>query len=129
MFAVIKTGGKQYKVTKDDIIIVEKLEAETGKKVSFDQVLITSNSGAVKVGEPIVKGRAVTGFSNSEEEAVGLTDVVPFLLEDELIKKGGLYQKVDDWTVLAVQDGLIISGQNPASSEATAQKVIAHLNK
>ncbi|MDC0880157.1 50S ribosomal protein L21 [Hellea sp.] len=59
MFAVIKTGGKQYKVTKDDIIIVEKLEAETGKKVSFDQVLITSNSGAVKVGEPIVKGALV----------------------------------------------------------------------
>ena len=59
MFAVIKTGGKQYKVTKDDIIIVEKLEAETGNKVSFNQVLITSNDGAVKVGEPIVKGASV----------------------------------------------------------------------
>jgi len=80
-------------------------------------------------GEPIVKGRAVTGFSNSEEKAVGLTDVVPFLLEDELIKKGGNYQKVDDWNSLAMQDGLIITGQNPASSEAAAEKVIAHLNK
>lgn len=59
MFAVIKTGGKQYKVTKDDIIIVEKLEAETGNKVSFKQVLITSNDGAVKVGEPTVKGASV----------------------------------------------------------------------
>ena len=59
MFAVIKTGGKQYKVTKDDIIIVEKLEAETGNKVSFNQVLITSNDGAVKVGEPNVKGASV----------------------------------------------------------------------
>ena len=59
MFAVIKTGGKQYKVTKDDIIIVEKLEAETGNKVSFDHVLITSNDGAVKVGEPTVKGASV----------------------------------------------------------------------
>ncbi|MDG2361466.1 MAG: 50S ribosomal protein L21 [Hellea sp.] len=59
MFAVIKTGGKQYKVTKDDIIIVEKLEAETGNKVSFNQVLITSNHGAVKVGEPTVKGASV----------------------------------------------------------------------
>ena len=59
MFAVIKTGGKQYKVTKDDIIIVEKLEAETGNKVSFNQVLITSNDGAVKVGEPTVKGASV----------------------------------------------------------------------
>jgi large subunit ribosomal protein L21 len=59
MFAVIKTGGKQYKVTKDDIIIVEKLEAETGNKVSFNQVLITSDDGAVKVGEPTVKGASV----------------------------------------------------------------------
>ena len=59
MFAVIKTGGKQYKVTKDDIIIVEKLEAETANKVSFDHVLITSNDGAVKVGEPLVKGASV----------------------------------------------------------------------
>jgi putative intracellular protease/amidase len=80
-------------------------------------------------GEPIVKGRAVTGFSNSEEKAVELLNVVPFLLEDELIKKGGNYQKVDDWNVLAIQDGLIISGQNPASSEAAANKVISHLKK
>ena len=82
-----------------------------------------------ETGDPIVKGRAVTGFSNSEEAAVELTDVVPFLLEDELIKKGGDYQKVEDWNVLAIQDGLIISGQNPASSEAAAKKVISHLNK
>jgi putative intracellular protease/amidase len=82
-----------------------------------------------ETGDPIVKGRAVTGFSNSEEDAVELTDVVPFLLEDELIKRGGDYQKVADWNVLAIQDGLIISGQNPASSEAAAKKVISHLNK
>ena len=82
-----------------------------------------------EAGEPVVSGRAVTGFSNSEEEAVGLTDVVPFLLEDELIKQGGDYHKVDDWNAFAVQDGLIITGQNPASSEAAAEKVIAHLNK
>lgn len=80
-------------------------------------------------GEPIVKGRAVTGFSNTEEDAVQLTDVVPFLLEDELVKKGGNYQKVDDWNILAVQDGLVITGQNPASSEAAAEKVMTHLNK
>lgn len=80
-------------------------------------------------GEPIVKGRAVTGFSNTEEDAVQLTNVVPFLLEDELVKKGGDYQKVDDWNVFAVQDGLVITGQNPASSEAAAEKVMAHLNK
>lgn len=80
-------------------------------------------------GDPIVKGRAVTGFSNSEEEAVGLTKVVPFLLEDELLKKGADYKKAEDWNAFAVQDGLIITGQNPASSEAVAAKVITYLTR
>ena len=74
---------------------------------------------------PIVKGKAVTGFSNTEEDAVGLTKVVPFLLEDELVSRGADYQKVDDWNVLSIQDGLIITGQNPASSEATAEKLLS----
>ena len=59
MFAVIKTGGKQYKVAKDDIIIVEKLDAETGKKVSFDDVLLAGKDGDIKVGEPLLKGAKV----------------------------------------------------------------------
>lgn len=78
-------------------------------------------------GEFVVKGKAVTGFTNSEEAAVQLTDVVPFLLEDELIKRGGDYQKVADWNAFAVQDGLLISGQNPASSELAAEKLLAAL--
>ncbi|MFT5657996.1 MAG: putative intracellular protease/amidase [Gammaproteobacteria bacterium] len=88
--------------------------------------LLNANDEA---GNPIVKGRAVTGFSNAEEAAVALTDVVPFLLEDELVKKGGDYQKVGDWNAFSVQDGLIITGQNPASSEAAAEKLIAHLSQ
>ncbi|MDP5215068.1 type 1 glutamine amidotransferase domain-containing protein [Pseudoalteromonas tunicata] len=76
-------------------------------------------------GEFVVKGKAVTGFSNTEEDAVQLTDVVPFLLEDELKKRGADYQKVADWHAFAVQDGLVISGQNPASSELTAEKLLA----
>jgi len=80
-------------------------------------------------GEYIVKGKAIAGFSNTEEDAVQLTDVVPFLLEDELVKRGAEYQKVDDWHAFAVQDGLIISGQNPASSELVAQKLLKDLNK
>lgn len=76
-------------------------------------------------GEFVVKGKAVTGFTNSEEDAVQLTEVVPFLLEDELIKRGGDYQKVADWNAFAVQDGLLISGQNPASSELVADKLLA----
>ena len=79
-------------------------------------------------GHYAIKGKAVSGFTNSEEEAVQLTDIVPFLLEDELIKRGGDYQKVDDWHAFAVQDALIISGQNPASSTLVAQKLLKQLN-
>jgi putative intracellular protease/amidase len=76
-------------------------------------------------GEYVVKGKAVTGFTNGEEDAVQLTEVVPFLLEDELIKRGADYQKVADWNAFAVQDGLLISGQNPQSSELAAEKLLA----
>ncbi|MCJ8322238.1 MAG: type 1 glutamine amidotransferase domain-containing protein [Colwellia sp.] len=79
-------------------------------------------------GDFAIKGKAVTGFTNSEEEAVQLTEVVPFLLEDELIKRGGEYQKAEDWHAFAVQDGLIITGQNPASSALAAEKLLAHLS-
>jgi len=79
-------------------------------------------------GNYAVSGKAISGFTNSEEEAVQLTNIVPFLLEDELIKRGADYQKSDDWSSFAVQDGLIISGQNPASSVLVAQKLLAQLN-
>lgn len=80
-------------------------------------------------GEPLVKGKNVTGFSNTEEDAVQLTDVVPFLVEDELKKLGGNYSKTNDWGVHVVEDGLLITGQNPASSEQVAEKLIALLKK
>lgn len=79
-------------------------------------------------GDFAIKGKAVTGFSNSEEEAVQLTKIVPFLLEDELIERGGDYQKANDWQVFVIQDGLIITGQNPASSALAAQKLLAQLS-
>ncbi len=74
-------------------------------------------------GEPLVKGKRVTGFTNSEEEAVQLTNVVPFLVEDMLKKNGGNYSKVDDWGEYAVVDGNLITGQNPASSGVVADKL------
>lgn len=80
-------------------------------------------------GDPLVKGRQVTGFTNTEEEAVGLTQVVPYLLEDELKSRGGLFSKKEDWAVHVVQDGLLITGQNPASSEEAAQKLLKLLRK
>ena len=79
-------------------------------------------------GDPLVKGKKVTGFSNSEEAAVELTDVVPYLVEDQLIAMGGTYQKVEDWNSLAVVDGLIITGQNPGSSAAVAESLLKALN-
>ncbi|MGN6207360.1 type 1 glutamine amidotransferase domain-containing protein [Asticcacaulis sp.] len=82
----------------------------------------------VKAGDDyLVKGKRVTGFANSEEAAVGLTDVVPFLVEDELTARGGLYEKGADWGVHVVTDGLLVTGQNPASSEAGAKAVLSLL--
>jgi putative intracellular protease/amidase len=78
-------------------------------------------------GEPLVKGKQLTGFSNTEEEAVKLTEVVPFLLEDELTKNGAHYSKADDWASFTKQDGLLITGQNPASSEAAAKLLLKTL--
>jgi putative intracellular protease/amidase len=84
----------------------------------------------VKVnGEFLVKGKKVTGFSNTEEEAVGLTKIVPFLLEDVLQKNGAIYSKVGDWQPYAVEDGLLITGQNPASSKLVAEKILQQLKK
>ena len=72
-------------------------------------------------GRPLVEGKRVTGFTNTEEEAVHLTKVVPFLVEDELKKLGGVYSKGPDWGSYVLQDGLLITGQNPGSSTAAAQ--------
>jgi putative intracellular protease/amidase len=75
-------------------------------------------------GQPLVKGKRVTGFTNGEEEAVQLTHVVPFLVEDELKRVGGLYEKAPDWQSFAITDGRLITGQNPASSTAAAQALL-----
>ncbi|MCD5992807.1 type 1 glutamine amidotransferase domain-containing protein [Pseudomonas sp. CDFA 602] len=79
-------------------------------------------------GEPLVKGRRVTGFTNSEEEAVGLTDVVPFLVEDELKRLGADYSKGDDWGVHVLTDGHLVTGQNPASSTQAAKDLLTLLS-
>jgi len=108
----------------DSIALIEKFIA-AGKPVAAvchaPAVLLNVKD---ENGEPLVKGKNVTGFSNSEEAAVALTDVVPYLLEDQLVAMGGSYQKVDDWNSLAVVDGLIITGQNPASSDAVAAALV-----
>ena len=80
-------------------------------------------------GLPLVKGRKVTGFTNSEEAAAQLLDVVPFLVQDMLVKNGADYRKAEDWQPHVVSDGLLITGQNPASSEAAAVALLAMLKK
>jgi putative intracellular protease/amidase len=106
------------------IALIESFE-RAGKPVG----LVCHAPGALRRvraanGEPLVKGRKVTGFSNSEEAAVELTDVVPFLIEDEFKRQGGLYQKGPDWAPYVVIDGRLVTGQNPASSEAVAHALI-----
>ncbi|MFE9680493.1 type 1 glutamine amidotransferase domain-containing protein [Streptomyces sp. NPDC006285] len=80
-------------------------------------------------GTPLVRGKKVTGFTNSEEEGVALTEVVPFLVEDELKRLGGIYSKGDDWAPYVVQDGLLITGQNPASSGPAADALVELVGK
>lgn len=75
-------------------------------------------------GTALVKGKKVTGFSNSEEDGVGLTEVVPYLLEDALIAQGGVYEKGEDWNSFVAVDGLVITGQNPGSSAGVAKALI-----
>ncbi|MEY8099297.1 type 1 glutamine amidotransferase domain-containing protein [Falsihalocynthiibacter sp. S25ZX9] len=75
-------------------------------------------------GKPLVSGRKVTGFTNTEEEAAGLTDVVPFLVEDMLKANGGDYSKGDDWAEYVLVDGKLVTGQNPASSSEAARAVL-----
>ena len=115
----------------DDINSIKLIESfiSTGKPVAAvchaSAVLLKTKN---ENGEPLVKGKKITGFSNSEEAAVELTNIVPFLLEDELKAKGGIYQKNDDWHSLVLVDGLLITGQNPGSSAAVAQALLKELN-
>jgi len=78
-------------------------------------------------GKPLVSGKQVTGFTNTEEEGVGLTNVVPFLVEDMLKENGGHYEKGDDWASFVLTDGKLVTGQNPASSKEAAKALLALL--
>ncbi len=80
-------------------------------------------------GRSLVHGKNVTGFTNSEEEAVGLTDVVPFLVEDMLKSRGGKFSKADDWQPYVVVDGNLVTGQNPASSEEAAETLLGYVKE
>jgi putative cofactor-binding repeat protein len=112
---------------RDALALIERLHA-AGRPVAavcHGPAVLRRAKGAD--GAPLVKGKTVTGFSNTEEAAVGLTDVVPFLVEDALKANGGRYSRAEDWASHAVVDGNLITGQNPASSEATARALLEAL--
>ena len=114
--------------SRTSISLIESFQ-RAGKPIGF----VCHAPGALRHvqaadGTPLIKGRRVTGFTNGEEAAVQLTDVVPFLIEDEFQRLGGLYEKGPDWAPFVVEDDKLITGQNPASSEAVAKALLARLS-
>lgn len=112
----------------DSIALIESFY-DTGKPVAAVCHAPAVLHRVMHKGVPLVKGKRVTGFTNSEEEAVKLTKVVPFLVEDELKRLGGLYEKAADWQSFAITDGRLITGQNPASSTAGAEALLTLLSQ
>ncbi len=113
---------------KDSIALIESFYNDKNPvaAVCHAPAIFKNTKGAD--GKPLVNGKKVTGFTNTEEEAVQLTDVVPFLVENMLRENGGLYSKKDDWQPYAIEDGLLITGQNPASSELVAEMLLKKLS-
>src|ERR1700710_258489 len=114
---------------KPSIKLIESFLA-AGKPIG----IVCHSTGALRHvktpnGKPLVQGKEVTGFTNGEEEAVGLTKVVPFLVEDEMLKLGATFSKKANWDVHVVQDGLLITGQNPHSSGPAAKTLMAPLKQ
>ena len=113
--------------SKDSILLIESME-QAGKPIAF----VCHAPGVLRhvrtaAGSQLVRGRHVTGFTNGEEAAVQLTEVVPFLIEDEFKALGAQYTKGPDWAPYVVTDGRLVTGQNPASSEAAARALLALL--
>jgi putative intracellular protease/amidase len=111
----------------EDPVSIKLIESfyDSGKPIAF----VCHAPGVLRhvkhKGEPLVKGKHVTGFTNGEEEEVQLTHVVPFLVEDELLKLGATFEKKANWEVFTVTDGRLVTGQNPASSTAGAQALLS----
>ena len=111
-------------------VLANSVKLADVKAADYDTIFYAGGHGpcvllkATYQGEPLVKGKRVTSFTNDEEEAVGLTKVMPFLVEDELKRLGGHFEKVANWGVFTIVDGRLITGQNPASSGPTAKELL-----
>ena len=111
----------------DSVKLIESMAAEGKTVAAVCHAPCVLRLVKAADGSPLVKGKKVTGFTNTEEAAVNLTDIVPFLVEDMLVENGGVYSKAADWQPYVVTDGKLITGQNPASSEAAAHAVLNQL--
>ncbi len=113
--------------SQDSIALIESFY-DSGKPIA----LVCHAPGVLRhvkhKGAPLVKGKHVTGFTNGEEAAVNLTKVVPFLVEDELLHLGAIYEKVRNWEPFSIVDGRLITGQNPASSTSAAQTLLQYFS-
>jgi putative intracellular protease/amidase len=109
---------------KDSIALIEAMAAADKPIATVCHASAVLINVKTPGNEPMVKGRNVTGFSNSEEAAVQLTEIVPFLLEDDLQAKGGIWSNGEDWQPHVVTDGKLVTGQNPASSEGVAKALL-----
>ena len=112
---------------RDSIALIERIYAAGKPVAAVCHGPAAFRRAQAPDGTPLVRGKSVTGFSNTEEAAVGLTDVVPFSVEDMLKQNGGEYSKAENWQPYAVTAGNLITGQNPASSEATAKALVGLL--
>ncbi len=109
---------------QNSIALIETMYASGKPVAAVCHAPAVLRNAVAEDGNPLIKGKSITGFSNSEEDAVQLTDTVPFLLEDELKSKGAIYTKADDWHPHAIIEGNLITGQNPQSSEQVALAVL-----
>jgi putative intracellular protease/amidase len=119
----LKDGVREFRGFTVSIALLESFY-NSGKPIA----LVCHSPGVLRhvthQGAPLVKGKRVTGFTNGEEEEMRLTNIVPFLVEDELMRLGAIFEKKADWQPFSVVDGRLITGQNPASSTVAAQNVI-----
>jgi putative intracellular protease/amidase len=113
---------------RDSIALIETLYAAGKPVAAVCHGPAVFSHTKMPDGSPLVQGKCVTGFANTEEAAIGLTSVVPFLVEDLLKMNGGDYSKAEDWQPYTVTDGNLITGQNPASSEAAARALLDKLH-
>jgi putative intracellular protease/amidase len=116
----------------EDVNSIKLIESFLAAGKTF--AAVCHSSGALRHvktpdGKPLVEGKTMTGFTNGEEEEVGLTKVVPFLVEDQLMSLGATFSKVKNWGVHTVTDGLLITGQNPASSGPRAKALVEVVNR